>query len=108
MLKLVLVFIFFSKCVDSNNFYAKRGCGCGVARGHKSSSIIIFPSRNCREDGCPEWNVKIKEVEFGGGLRVYTKCAAGHKLKWESTEFYNKVHERYYLYLSEKNEMKRH
>lgn len=35
--------------------------------------------------------MEIREVEFGGGLRIYTTCALGHKLKWESTEFYSKV-----------------
>ena len=33
----------------------------------------------------------MKQVEFGGGLRVRTWCSEGHKMKWESTEFFNKV-----------------
>jgi hypothetical protein len=55
-------------------------------------TLMLFSiERNCREDKCGERNVDIREVEFGGGLRVHTTCAHGHKLKWESTEFFNKV-----------------
>ncbi len=48
-------------------------------------------SRNCREEGCGKPYLKVKPVPVGGGLRVHTNCAAGHKLKWESCNFYNQV-----------------
>ncbi len=48
-------------------------------------------SRNCREEGCGKPYLKVKPVPVGGGLQVHTNCAAGHKLKWESCNFYNQV-----------------
>ena len=59
-----------------------------------SSVHVVFSLvlRICREEGCGQKNTWIDEVdEFGAGLRVHTECAVGHKMTWESSEFYNKV-----------------
>ncbi len=59
-----------------------------------SSVHVVFSLvlRICREEGCGQKNTWIDEVdEFGAGLRVHTECAVGHKMRWESSEFYNKV-----------------
>ncbi len=78
---------------------------CSVVGLHKelvSYEPVTFPtfsffnrffslSRNCREEGCGKPYLKVRPVPVGRGLRVHTNCAAGHKLKWESYDFYNQV-----------------
>ncbi len=73
-----------------------------VVRTRKELVTLTFPtfsffnrffslSRNCLEEGCGKPYLKVRPVPVGGGLRVHTNCAAGHKLKWESCDFNNQV-----------------